>query len=238
MDTSYSTVIDMKKIILFFLSILAFSVQAQNNLPPCNGDYTGPCFGAYDYPISGDKYVGQFKNRDRNGQGTYTFANGNTYIGQFKDNKINGQGTYFWASGSKYVGQWKDEKRNGQGTFTFADGRKYVGQWKDDKYDGFGTFYLANGSIYQQGLWGDNLFVQAQIPTPVIPPVVPEPIDNERKKLEEERRQLAEERRKLEEEKRKLITKPPANNAQDIKRQKCIRLGLLPDSADFKECMK
>ena len=231
----------MKKIILFFLSILAFSVQAQSHLPPCTSEPFNNCYGTFIWPV-GDKYVGEWKDDKRNGQGTYTWGDssqwkGDKYVGQWKDGKKNGQGTYTFANGNKYLGQWKDGKKNGQGTFTWADGRKYVGQWKDDKYDGFGTFYLANGSIYQQGLWRDDLFVQAQTPTPVIPPVIPEPIDNERKKLEEERRQLAEERRKLEEEKRKINTKPPANNAQDIKRQKCIRLGLAPNSADFQQCM-
>jgi hypothetical protein len=32
--------------------------------------------------------------------------------------------------------------------------------------------------------------------------------------------------------------KPTVNNAQDIKRQKCIRLGLAPNSADFQQCVK
>jgi len=87
---------------------------------------------------------------------------------------------------------------------------------------------------------GDKLIKLActKIPSPVTPPIVPAPIDNERKKLEEERRQLAEERRKLEEEKRKLNIKPPVNNAQEIKRQRCINLGLAPNSADFQQCVK
>ena len=32
--------------------------------------------------------------------------------------------------------------------------------------------------------------------------------------------------------------KPPISNTQDIKRQKCINLGLAPNSADFQQCMK
>jgi hypothetical protein len=34
------------------------------------------------YP-KGDKYVGEYKDDKRNGQGTHTFANGNKYVGEF-----------------------------------------------------------------------------------------------------------------------------------------------------------
>jgi len=73
---------------------------------------------------------------------------------------------------------------NGQGTYTYANKEKYEGQWKDDRYDGFGTLYNPNGSIKLQGLWKDNNLVQSQTPPVVTPPMVPEPIDNERKKLD------------------------------------------------------
>jgi len=32
--------------------------------------------------------------------------------------------------------------------------------------------------------------------------------------------------------------KPPVSNTQDNKRQRCINLGLAPNSADFQQCMK
>ena len=171
----------MKKLLLILCLITSSFLYAQSNLPLCNGNFVGPCFGSYTFP-QGDKFAGS------------------KYVGEIKDFKWNGQGTYTSADGWKYVGQYRGGEKNGQGTYTFADGKKYVGQWKDDNYDGFGTFYYANGSIYQQGLWKNDKFVQAQSP-----PVVPI---------------------------------PPANNAQDIKRQKCIRLGLAPGSADFQQCMK
>ena len=41
------------------------------------------------------------------------------YIGELKDGLRNGQGTYTFADGTKYVGEWQDGKRNGQGTYTF-----------------------------------------------------------------------------------------------------------------------
>jgi hypothetical protein len=192
------------KSILILLSLFISSVSfAQSNLPPCTSEPFNNCYGNFTYP-NGDKYVGEWKDDKKNGQGTYTWGdgsqwNGDKYVGQYIDGKGTGQGTYTFANGDKYLGQFFAGKRTGQGTYTFADGEKYVGQFKDDNYDGFGTFYNANGSIYQQGLWRDNEFVQVQSP-----PVVP---------------------------------KPPANNAQDIKRQKCIRLGLVPGSVDFQQCM-
>ena len=200
--------LNMKKLLLIFCLITSCISYAQSNLPPCNGNFKGLCFGSQEW-TDGDKYEGQYKDGKANGQGTYTFPDGEKYVGQFKDGSFNGQGTYTFADGNKYVGQYKDNKKNGQGTFTWGDGSqwngdKYVGQWKDDKYDGFGTFYNANGSIFQQGLWSNNNFVQAQTPPTVTPPVIP---------------------------------KPPVNNAQDIKRQKCIRLGLVPGSADFQQCI-
>jgi hypothetical protein len=240
--------LNMKKIIITIFILFTSVIHAQSNLPACNGNYSGACFGKRIYD-TGD-YVGEFLNGLRNGQGIYSFANGEKYVGQYRDNKRTGQGTYTWSDGEKYVGQWRDGKQNGlgtytfssgnkyvgqfrddkrtgqgtftyangdkyvgqyidgkmngQGTFTFADGEKYVGQFKDDSYDGFGTLYYPNGSIFQQGLWRDNKFIQAQNPAAVSPPVVPKPL---------------------------------VNNAQDIKRQKCIRLGLAPGSADFQQCM-
>ena len=113
----------MKKNLILLSLLISCSSFAQSNLPPCNGNFSDPCVGVRDYD---------------NGQ----------YVGQSKDNQRNGRGTYIFASGNKYVGQYMDGKSYGQGTFTWANGDKYVGQFKDDKYDGFGTFYYANGSIY------------------------------------------------------------------------------------------
>jgi hypothetical protein len=175
----------MKKLLLILCLMTSSISYAQNNLPPCNGNYWNNCFGEEKYD-NGDKYLGQWKDNKKTGQGTYTWGDGSQW------------------KGDKYVGQWKDNKRNGQGTYTYANGDKYVGQYIDDKRSGQGILYNPNGSIKQQGLWRDDNFVQAQTPPTVTPPVVP---------------------------------KPPVNNAQDIKRQKCIRLGLAPGSADFQQCM-
>ena len=115
-------------------------------MPPCPGSPTNSgstaaswtnCFGIFTVSSGGhegQKYVGEYKDGKRNGQGTYTYASGSKYVGEYKDGKANGQGTYTWADGDKYVGEFKDGKANGQGTYTYASGRIKEGIFKDDKF--------------------------------------------------------------------------------------------------------
>jgi hypothetical protein len=90
-----------------------------------------------------------------------TFANGNKYVGQYKDSKRSGQGTFTFADGNKYEGEWRNDKRNGQGTETFADGDKYMGEYKDNQRHGQGIEYTESGSIIKQGRWENNSLVQS-----------------------------------------------------------------------------
>ena len=112
--------------------------------------------------FKGDKYVGEYKDGNYNGQGTFTWADGEKYVGEFKDHKLNGQGTYTFANGNKYVGEYKDGKRNGQGTFTWLNGDRYDGEWKDDKSHGRGIVYNVNGSIEESGIYKDDKLVTSQ----------------------------------------------------------------------------
>ena len=80
------------------------------------------------------------------------FGDGSKYVGEFKDGKKNGQGTFYYTDGSVYVGELKDGKRNGQGTLTFSDGstfsdgKKYEGEWKDGN-PWNGILYDKKGNI-------------------------------------------------------------------------------------------
>ena len=56
---------------------------------------------------------------------------GDKYVGQFKDGEFCGQGTFTWADGRKYVGEWKDGKQNGRGTVTMLDIISAIGEWKN-----------------------------------------------------------------------------------------------------------
>ena len=94
----------------------------------------------------GDKYEGEFKVGYRNGQGTYTWSDGDKYVGEFKDDKPNGEGTYTWPDGKKHEGEFKEGIKHGQGTFTLSNGSRYVGEWRRDKPWNV-KFYDKNGNI-------------------------------------------------------------------------------------------
>ena len=84
----------------------------------------------------GDKYVGELKDGEPNGQGIITYPDGTKYVGKFKDGKENGQGTFTYPDGEKYEGEYKDGERNGQGTITYPDGTKSVVEYKDGELEG------------------------------------------------------------------------------------------------------
>ncbi len=98
-------------------------------------------------PNKGDKYVGEYKDDKKHGQGTYTWVSGDKFVGEWKNSDYV-RGTYTWTSGSKYVGEWKQNMKHGQGTYIFGTGPnkgdKYVGEYKDDKKHGQGTYTWAH----------------------------------------------------------------------------------------------
>jgi|GEM_PF-1636644 len=145
--------VDMKytsiKICLVIAALFG-GVAGASDLPICPSDTNvrwHNCFGTITL-LNGRKYVGEFKDGKRTGQGTFTYLDGHTYVGEFKDGKRTGQGTFTFLNGEKYVGEWKDDIPNGQGTYTFLNGKKYVGEFKDGKPNGQGTETYLDGSTY------------------------------------------------------------------------------------------
>ena len=104
------------------------------------------CKGSYFNEI-GYKYVGEFKN-GKILEGIATYPGGTKYLGQFKDDEPHGRGTFLYSNGTKYYGEWKNGKNHGNGTKMWNDGRKYVGEFKDDKPHGQGTFTYVDGNTF------------------------------------------------------------------------------------------
>ena len=97
-----------------------------------------------------------------NGIGTFTWDNGNKYVGEWKDSKRHGQGTYTGADGRNsfiYIGEWKDGKKHGQGTMDTEVGGEYVGEWKDDDMHGKGTFTDNYSGKTKTGVWKNHSYL-------------------------------------------------------------------------------
>ena len=106
----------MKKllsILVIFLTSLFLAGEALS-LPNCVGTWSSSswnnCFGQYIWTGDGGKYIGEWKDGKRNGQGTFTYPDGNKYVGEFKDDKKNGQGSYTFSDGRITEGIWQDGK--------------------------------------------------------------------------------------------------------------------------------
>ena len=138
---------------MLFLFFILFSFSTISSitwaLPDCpSSGYFHNCFGTYTF-ANGDKYVGEWKDDKKHGQGTYTWGKGpnkgDKYIGEYKDGKIHGLGTYTFADGEKYVGEYKEGKKHGQGIYTYINGQKYIGEYNSGKIDGQGTYTWGKG---------------------------------------------------------------------------------------------
>ncbi|MDP7606329.1 MAG: MORN motif precursor, partial [SAR324 cluster bacterium] len=83
----------------------------------------------------------------------YLWENGTKYMGEWKDGKKHGQGTKTWSDG-EYVGKWKNGEYHGQGTLTLLNGDKYEGKFKDgEKWNG--TQYDKDGNITKKYVNGE-----------------------------------------------------------------------------------
>jgi len=90
----------------------------------CEGNDTAKwnnCIGTAFFHRGVDgKYVGEWKDGKRHGQGSYDIrANTYKYVGEWKDGKKHGMGTRKWDNRQEYEGEWKDDREHGKGYKTY-----------------------------------------------------------------------------------------------------------------------
>ena len=108
------------------LALLVGSVGSAFGLPECEGS---PARSWSILPFLQD----MSKNWDEC-EGSFTYGDGGKYVGEWWDGKRNGQGT-LTANGVKYVGEFRNDRRHGQGITYHADGTvDKEGIWKEDKF--------------------------------------------------------------------------------------------------------
>lgn len=124
------------------------------------------------------KYVGQFVNGLKHGQGYLVLSDGSVYEGNFCSDLLEGSGTVKRKNGLVYTGQFKNGKehgygvieldgeeiyagefengmKHGQGKLKVNEGSTYVGQFFNDFMHGFGTYTWSDGKKYE-GSWKNN----------------------------------------------------------------------------------
>lgn len=102
-------------------------------------------------------YVGELRNGEPHGHGTYTFHEGSSYVGSFKNGYFHGHGELTFR-GNKYVGEFKDDLFHGQGTLYLEDGGKLECEWEAGEPHGQGVLTRADGSE-QSGRWVHGNYV-------------------------------------------------------------------------------
>jgi len=96
---------------------------------------------------SSQKYVGEFKNGKRNGQGTLYLPLGTVMKGTWRNNEIV-KGTARFSDGTRYTGTWQFGYRQGKGELIYPDGRKYIGEFHSGIKDGQGKMIYPDGRVY------------------------------------------------------------------------------------------
>ena len=85
--------------------------------------------------------------------GEVKYLNGNRYVGELRDGQRNGMGTYYCANGDEFTGKWQDGNRV-KGSEIFFMGDHYVGQYENDLFHGIGSFYIVSRSILEH--WNED----------------------------------------------------------------------------------
>ena len=153
----------MIKLILFLVglsfNLICFSqvieketslINYKKVLPECKStlkDDLHNCQIEFEFPSTGMKYIGEFRNGERNGQGVLYLQGGRVYSGNWVNGSLT-EGLWEDSTGEKYFGEFKGVFLSGNGTFTRKNGEYYIGAFKDNKPNGFGVYHYKKDYKY------------------------------------------------------------------------------------------
>jgi len=97
-------------------------------------------------------YIGtRNAEKQKNGQGTFTWEDGASYEGGWKCDVQDGtDGIYTWANGEVLQGHWENGRIAGCAKYTNLDGDIYYGEFNEHKQKhGTGQLTYADGDVYE-----------------------------------------------------------------------------------------
>ena len=116
--------------------------------------------GTYNWKLRKEKYIGDWKEDLRDGEGTNSWPNGESYTGQFKSDLYHGKGSYIYADGASYVGNFFQGQFEGKGVITYKNGDRYEGDVQRWVENGIGTMVYGDdteGWKKYSGEWSEGL---------------------------------------------------------------------------------
>ena len=113
------------------------------------------------YP-NGARYVGDWKDGKRHGNGEWKCPCGSEYRGNYFEGQPHGFGEWKYKNGNIYRGDWENGRQSGYGELSFSTEEKYFGDWNNGDA-GKGELIFPNGNRYK-GVWrGGRLRGRAEI---------------------------------------------------------------------------
>lgn len=153
-------------LLVLFVTITLHSFAQTCVLGDCQDGY---CIQEYD---NGNKFLGEFENGKRHGQGVMFYTNGTKYVGSWKANLRHGEGRIYQNKRLIKSGTWENNHlpklsyvqngcltgdcMNGYGIYLFQDGRKIYGAFESGVIKNFGVCYYPDGSKYI-GHWENQM---------------------------------------------------------------------------------
>lgn len=123
-----------------------------SDLPPCPkslyANWTD-CFGGYEYD-DGDKFFGEWVNNEIGDFGFFWTKDNSFYVGEFKNSNFHGDGTYSYPDGiTTYEGGFEQGYFQGYGVKKQEGQYEYKGEFKKDLFQGRGKLTLLDGDPYE-----------------------------------------------------------------------------------------
>ena len=128
-----------------------FGTYTRGKFETYTGEFSNGSFNcAGSHVCRGVKYVGEFKDGLRHGNGTLEDVDGRVYSGSFKFGQQHGYGTETNGTGTKFEGNFYRGLQSGHGKLSLASGATFEGPFRNGSR-AFGDWLIrfANGDSYQ-----------------------------------------------------------------------------------------
>ena len=111
--------------------------------------------------IDGDSYEGDYNplTKTIEGYGKYKFNYGAKYVGNFKNNQFHGEGTFFY-DGDETKGFFENGELNGVGEIIYKNGDTFTGCYNNGKKEGTFIFFCKKKNQQTYFYYKNNEFIE------------------------------------------------------------------------------